>query len=221
MIDIKSILESGSFYSFDVEGDGNQGQRPVEISFCHFDNGTLQKEHHFLINPGRKISQYATDIHGIRNSDVKDAPLFEEIAEEIRSIMTGAVLVGHDCMQDIQVIARQLPEAAILPKAILDSYKMAKRFDNEKKVSLKLSKIAERLGLTVNNAPDALVRKKFHSSSFDAWSTGVAARHYGSQIESDFNARKDANHRFAHHLPAATRLELEALAAARAPQTQF
>lgn len=213
MIDVKAVLQQGRFYAFDVEGDGNKDQRPVEISFCLFDNGKFVEERYFLLNPGRSISRYASAVHGIIDTDVKDRPRFEDVEEEIRSLITGTTLVGHDCLQDLQIISRHLPEAAILPAAIIDTYRLAKTLEEQKKtgVSLKLGEIAARMGVSEADAPTTLKRVRKHASSFDAWMTGIVANRFASLIHDGWRARQDASQRFTNHLPLKLRLELQAI----------
>jgi DNA polymerase-3 subunit epsilon len=42
------------------------------------------------INPGIPIPKESTEIHGIRNEDVKEAPLFKDVANELRQFITIA-----------------------------------------------------------------------------------------------------------------------------------
>src|SRR5438094_2304482 len=47
-----------------------------------------------LVNPGRRVS--ATEIHGISDGDVADAPRFEDIAGELARALSGAVLAAYN-----------------------------------------------------------------------------------------------------------------------------
>jgi DNA polymerase-3 subunit epsilon len=212
VIDLKNTLERGRFYAFDVEGDGRKDQRPVEISFCLFESGKFIREHYYKLNPGRSIGEYAERVHGISDADVKDCPTFEDVEGEIREIMTEAVLVGHDCFQDMTIISRHLPEALLLPEAIADTYRMAKKFDGGgQNGSLRLGEIASRHGIAPENAPQSLARRSLHSSSLDAWMTGATAIHFSAGIENSWQARQDSFQRFVHRLQPKLIAELQAI----------
>lgn len=211
MIDLKNTLERGRFFAFDVEGDGRKDQRPVEISFCLFEMGKFVREHYYKLNPGRSIDEFAQRVHGISDDDVKDCQAFEDVEGEIRDILTDATLVGHDCFQDMTIISRHLPEALLLPEAIADTYRMAKKFDGGgQNGSLRLGQIAARHGIIAENAPHSLARHLVHSSSLDAWMTGATAIRFSEGIENSWQARQDSFQRFVHRLQPKLVAELQA-----------
>lgn len=220
MIDVRKVLEEGTFTSFDVEADGRPNQLPVEISFCVFDKGRFVDEHYFRLNSGRSINEHATAVHGITDEDVKDCPQFADVEDEIREIMTSSVLVGHDCLQDIQIISRHLPEAQILPLAIIDTFRMGKKLrEPGSQGRLRVVDIAERSGVEAINAPKSLRRFQLHSSSFDAWLTGMSAVAMASKIETDWKARQNAYQLFAHHIKPKVLAELQEIVDNRTART--
>lgn len=66
-------------------------------------DGTLT---HFstLINPGRPIPARATAVHNINDEMVKDAPFFEDIAEDFHRFIAGSTLVAHNAIFDLAFI---------------------------------------------------------------------------------------------------------------------
>lgn len=48
------------------------------------------------VNPGKPIPKESTDIHGITDNDVKDAPLFRDIANELRQFLDNCDLAGYN-----------------------------------------------------------------------------------------------------------------------------
>lgn len=99
---------------FDVETTGLNiaSDRIVEISMIKvYPDGreeTLTKR----INPIIPISEEATSIHGISNEDVKDEPIFSEIADQIISIIEGSDLAGYNSNKfDIPLLAEELLRA--------------------------------------------------------------------------------------------------------------
>ena len=61
----------------------------TEISIHIFDGTRVVEKFETLINPQQPIPYYIQAMTGITDEMVKDAPLFEEVAEKIYSILTG------------------------------------------------------------------------------------------------------------------------------------
>jgi DNA polymerase-3 subunit epsilon len=94
---------------FDLETTGlNAGaDRVVEISVARIDPG---KEPRLLmdtlVNPNRKMA--ATEIHGITDAEVKDAPKFEDVAGELLSSIYDCVLASYNIYFDIGFLQYEL-----------------------------------------------------------------------------------------------------------------
>lgn len=56
-------------------------------------------DYYSLINPQMEIPTDASDIHGITNTMVQDAPTFAEAAKIIQHLFTDSVIVGYNIMQ--------------------------------------------------------------------------------------------------------------------------
>lgn len=97
-----SPADSASFAVIDLETTGlyaNGHDRVVEIAVVRLNaRGEHIAEFVTLVNPERDIGP--TRIHGIRARDVRDAPLFREIAGDVVGQLAGAVLVGHNARFD-------------------------------------------------------------------------------------------------------------------------
>ncbi len=55
-----------------------------------------------LLNPTRPVA--ATEIHGITDADVSDAPTFDEIAGDVAHAISGAVLAGYNVYFDVRFL---------------------------------------------------------------------------------------------------------------------
>jgi DNA polymerase-3 subunit epsilon len=66
------------------------------------------REYNSLVNPGRPISEESTGIHHIRDEDVKDAPVIEEILLDIAGFIGESVLIGHHVGFDIRFLNKTL-----------------------------------------------------------------------------------------------------------------
>ena len=69
---------------------------------------------HTLVNPEVPIPPEATAVHHISNDDVKDAPIFREIASEVARILVESDLAGFNLRRfDLKMIAAELARAEI------------------------------------------------------------------------------------------------------------
>jgi DNA polymerase III subunit epsilon len=72
-----------------------KGDRIVEIAIARVDaRGRIEDEYATLVNPGRDVGPIF--VHGISNTEVLDAPTFEDIAGELLARVEGAVVVAHN-----------------------------------------------------------------------------------------------------------------------------
>ena len=90
----------------------SKGDRLVEIACCHYENGSLVAKYHTLLNPERFIPTKVSQIHGITNDLVKDAPKFRDIAQDFLNFIQDSVLIGHNSKRfDIPFINNELKKA--------------------------------------------------------------------------------------------------------------
>jgi len=75
--------------------------RVVEASVVRIDPGGRPRlVFDTLINPNRRMS--ATDIHGITDQDVADAPRFEDVAADFLEAVSGCVVAAYNVYFDIR-----------------------------------------------------------------------------------------------------------------------
>lgn len=86
------------FAVVDLETTGlhpGTNHRIVELAVVHLDGaGRITGTWETLLNPGRDLG--AQSIHGIRASDVLEAPTFEQIAGHLIRLLEGRVMVAHN-----------------------------------------------------------------------------------------------------------------------------
>lgn len=84
--------------SIDLETTGvNLGtDRIVEIAIVKIltDGSRIVKRK--LINPEMPIPKTSSDIHGITNEMVKDAPTFKQVAHELKQVLDGCDIAGYN-----------------------------------------------------------------------------------------------------------------------------
>lgn len=84
-----------------------RGDRIVEVGVVLVDDvGEIEHEWTTLINPQRDVG--ATHVHGIRASDVVDAPRFGEVVAHLVSLLSGRVLAAHNQEFDLRFLRVEL-----------------------------------------------------------------------------------------------------------------
>lgn len=96
--------------TFDLETTGTEVARDriVQISVSKlYPNGDSVRKTK-LINPTIPIPKEASDVHGIKDEDVKDAPTFREIASGLLATMSGCDLHGFNMLRfDLPLIVEE------------------------------------------------------------------------------------------------------------------
>ncbi len=80
----------------------------TEIAIYVHDGSRVTRHFKTLINPGRKIPIYITALTGITNEMVAEAPLFEDVAEQIHELLHGNIFVAHSVNFDFSFVKHQL-----------------------------------------------------------------------------------------------------------------
>lgn len=68
----------------------------TEVAILIHDGLQVVDRFETLINPGREIPHFITVLTGIHNKMVQDAPFFEEVAQQIFSLLEGKIFVAHN-----------------------------------------------------------------------------------------------------------------------------
>ena len=80
--------------------------RIVEVSILLIEVGGERTTKTWRVNPGCAISPEATAVHGISNADVREEPLFADIADELDELLRDADLAGFNLLNfDLPVLA--------------------------------------------------------------------------------------------------------------------
>lgn len=90
----------------DIEttGNGYRGQKITEISIFVFDGEKVVDEFTSLVNPEARIPPFITNLTGITNQMVQDAPKFYEIAKKVQQITQDCIFVAHNVNFDYNIV---------------------------------------------------------------------------------------------------------------------
>jgi len=123
------------------------GDRVVEIALARFRGDVMENFYTTLVNPQRSISIGASQIHGITDWHVRDAPRFYQIAEEVRAEFEGVVLVAHNAPFDLGFVSNEFRLARLNSPGnlALDTLTLLRRFFRFR--SNALQRVADDLGI--------------------------------------------------------------------------
>lgn len=102
------------FFDLETTGVNITKDRIVEISYIKvFPNGQEQ-EKTIRVNPDMPIPPEATAIHHITDEDVKDKPLFKDIAKDLSHVFEGCDIAGFNSNRfDIPLLMEEFLRAGV------------------------------------------------------------------------------------------------------------
>ena len=102
------------FFDLETTGTNILTDRIVEISYIKILPSGAEIERTIRVNPERHIPAEATAIHHITDDDVKNEPTFQQVAQEIANVFTGADIAGFNSNRfDIPVLAEEFIRAGV------------------------------------------------------------------------------------------------------------
>lgn len=107
--DTRNLFET-DYVVFDFETTGAKVPpcRVTEVGAYRITDGKIVDEFQTLINPECEIPLFISQLTGISDSMVKDAPKFAEIAEELLDFMGDSVLVAHNSSFDMRFLNHEI-----------------------------------------------------------------------------------------------------------------
>lgn len=97
------------FAIVDIETTGGayDTSRITEIAILRHDGRKVIDSYQTLINPKCWIPGFITQLTGIDNQMVRDAPTFEDIADDVRRMTQNAAFVAHNVTFDYGFVRRE------------------------------------------------------------------------------------------------------------------
>ena len=113
-----------SIVALDLETTGlNPGSDAIiEIGALRFNSRRIEEEFSTLINPKRPIPEFVTNLTGITNGMVQNAPTMEEIIPELLNFVEDLPVLGHNVKFDLAFLRA---EGLFEYNEALDTYDMA------------------------------------------------------------------------------------------------
>ena len=162
---VDTLMSDLPFVAIDIEATGldPNNDRIVEVACVVFSQGEVER-HGWLINPGCPIPEESRAVHNISDDDVRDAPPFAAVAQQILAVLARGVPLAYNAdfdraflMAEFQRAGGERPDVPALRKGIdwLDPLTWARELQQAEK-SKSLSAVAERLGIEAGQAHRAV-----------------------------------------------------------------
>jgi len=150
----------------DIETTGGSAriEKITEIAIYLHDGHQITGEYSSLVNPERNIPYFITNLTGITNEMVEDAPRFYEIAKTIVELTEGRTFVAHNAKFDYSFIRQEFKSLGFnFKRSILDTVALSRKlFPGHRSYSL--GNICNDLNININGrhraAGDALATVK-------------------------------------------------------------
>jgi DNA polymerase-3 subunit epsilon len=109
-------MRNKNFTIVDVETTGGSAyfSRVIEIGILRIERGEITEKFKSLINPGISVPEFITDLTGITDKQVKKAPAFEEIAEDIFPLFEDSIFVAHNASFDYKFLLAEFGRANLM-----------------------------------------------------------------------------------------------------------
>jgi DNA polymerase-3 subunit epsilon len=104
------LLEECAFAVVDVETTGMSagGHRVIEVGVVVVHGSRREKVLDVLVNPGRPVPAIISQVTRITDADLRDAPPFDAIADDLLAALAGRVFVAHNVRFDWAFLAAEL-----------------------------------------------------------------------------------------------------------------
>src|SRR5512134_716698 len=113
-----------SIVAIDIETTGLSEERDaiIEIGAVRFKGRRVEDEWSTLINPNRHIPEFVSGLTGISDVEVRNAPRFRDVAQDLERFVGDAPIIGHNVRFDMGFLQR----AGLFPyNEIIDTYELA------------------------------------------------------------------------------------------------
>jgi ATP-dependent DNA helicase DinG len=138
----------------DLETTGNapkKGDKIIQIAAVVIEQGQIVDRYMSFVNPLQQIPLFIEQLTGITNEMVEDAPTFEEIANDLISLLANSFFVAHNVYFDLSFLQEELKSCGYqFSGPILDTVELARvAFPTEK--SFKLSDLSDEFKILHEN----------------------------------------------------------------------
>lgn len=163
--DSQTLFET-DFVVFDLETTGAKCPpcRVTEIGAYRVRNGKIVGEFQTLVNPETFIPPFITQLTGISDAMVKNAPTFRKIASDFLDFIGDAILVAHNASFDMRFLNHEVGR-------IYNKYRVANQHLCTVQLSRRLVPNVENHKLSTLSEYFAIDIGRHHRAAYDAHAT--------------------------------------------------
>ena len=157
-----------AFIDTETTGRDSTRDRVIEVGVVISRGGAIVRRESWLLDPGVPIPEESSNIHGIKDEDVRGKPTFADAVPEMLAVLEGAIPAAYNAAFDRNFLHAELARVdrawSHLPPAFrrdvewLDPLVFAREIYRDEQ-SRALSEMAQRLGI---------VLEKAHRATYDA-----------------------------------------------------
>lgn len=122
MNNLRAAIFSTPLVFVDIETNGlnHIRGRVIEVAAIRVENGKVTQSFNSLIDAETELPFYITKLTGITTNDLKGAPTFDQIAEDLKAILQGAIFVAHNVRFDYSFLKQEFSRLGLsfLPKQL-------------------------------------------------------------------------------------------------------
>lgn len=140
-----------SIIDIETTGGSPKTEKITEIAVFLHDGTRVTDEFTSLVNPERSIPSFITEITGISNKMVANAPKFYEIAKDIVELTNDRIFVAHNAPFDYSFICEEFRQLGyVYSRNMLCTVKLSRKMIPGLR-SYSLGKICPELNIRIEN----------------------------------------------------------------------
>ncbi|HBQ64794.1 MAG TPA: PolC-type DNA polymerase III [Clostridiales bacterium] len=178
-MDDRSMEGTLVFLDFETTGLAPGKDQVIEIGAVRYRGGAEEASFQSFVNPGRKITSRITEITGITEADLEDAPAMRDVLPDLLEFIGDSTLGAHNAEFDMAFLAEAMKQNSLqLKNPVVDTLQLARLtlplLDNHK-----LGTIARAFGIDPKAAHRAVEDARTTAQIFYALTAKAFQDHAG------------------------------------------
>ena len=120
-----------SYISIDLETTGLEPKHDkiIEIGALRVEKGQITDSFSTFVNPGRKLEERITELTGIRDEDLADAPYIQDVLPKLLAFVGDLPLLGHSILFDFSFLKKAAVNQKLsFERGAVDTLKIARKY---------------------------------------------------------------------------------------------